>query len=97
MRKIYAFCFVLLATVVFISCQKEITNIIQEQSHCRIVTGYYYGGSGGLNDSVVFTYTADKVTRAENRDYYVLYFYTGNNITVRKTYEIPGNTLVFLD
>lgn len=97
MKKIYTLCILISFTLLYFSCQKEISWTNPEETPCRIITGYYYGGSGGLNDSVVFTYTGDNVTRAENRDYYVLYYYTGNNITVRKTYEKPGNILVYLD
>jgi hypothetical protein len=97
MKKLYIFFVTLFITLFFFSCQKEISWKNPEKTQCKIITGYYYGGSGGLNDSVVFTYTGDNVTRAENRDYYVLYYYTGNNITVRKTYEKPGDLLVYLD
>ena len=97
MKRLYTFCVMLSVTLLYFSCQKEISEIIQEESQCRIIMGYYYGGSGGINDSVAFTYTGDHVTRSEGRDEYVLYYYTGNNITVRKIYEKPGNALIYLD
>lgn len=96
MKKIYW----LVATssfVLFISCQREINDIITTAQQCKIVTGYYYGGSGGINDSALFTYTNDKVTRVEDRDEYVTYFYNGNNISIRKFYEKPGDLFWSID
>ena len=87
----------IIISVVFISCQQEIADFINPEQPCRIITGYYYGGSGGINDSVQFTYTGDNVTRSEGRDQYVTYSYTGNNITVRKFYEKPGDLLWSVD
>lgn len=83
-------------TMMLMSCQPDQTNPVDIQ-HCKVVTGYYYGGSGGINDSVAFTYTGNKLTRAEGNDEYVLFFYTGDNIISRRFYEKPGDLFEGVD
>jgi hypothetical protein len=78
-------------TMVFYACQKEIGPYPETPTTaCHIDMGYYYGGSGGINDSVAFTYTGNRVTRAEGRDDIVTYRYDGENIIGRSFYEKPG-------
>jgi hypothetical protein len=87
----------LLMVVLGFSCQQEIAEIINSVSSCRIDKGYYYGGSGGINDSVLFTYSDNKVIKAEGVDDIVNYTYTGNHITGRRFYEKPGNLFWSVD
>ncbi|HEY6062543.1 MAG TPA: hypothetical protein VIV35_02980 [Chitinophagaceae bacterium] len=97
MRKLSASLLVIFTTLLLTSCQQEVGQIIEQASHCKIDKGYYYGGSGGINDSVIFTYTNGKLSRAEGNDEYVLYSYNGDNISIRKFYEKPGNIFYSVD
>ena len=81
-----------------IACQQEPDEIIpQIQANCKITNGYYYGGSGGINDSADFTYVNNRISRVEGQDYYVLYYYTGSNITARKFFDKTDNHLSRVD
>lgn len=89
----------IISSSILISCQQEPDEIIsQVQSQCRITTGLYYGGSGGINDSASFTYSADgKLQRVEGQDTYVLFGYTGSEITTRRWIEKFDNSLAETD
>ena len=94
MRKFYLT--LLVISVILVACQREINEIIEENPTCRIVTGLYYGGSG-LNDSVTFSYTDNKVTRAESDLSYATYTYSGENIRTRLLYDKMMNELMSVD
>jgi hypothetical protein len=84
----------LLSALMLSSCQQEPDEIIPIiQSTCKITTGLYYGGSGMINDSASFTYLNDKLSKLEGQDTYVLYNYTGAEITSRKFIEKFDNSL----
>lgn len=86
------------SVVLLISCQRELNEILQEAEQCKIQTGYYYGGSGGINDSSIFTYDgAGKLVKLTNRDGKYLYYYSGNNIQARKYTDALSNEVLFLD
>ena len=80
--------FFLLATVFLGACQKTIDDfnvntqnpVAPVDTICRITNAYYYGGSGGLNDSTVYTYTGNQLTRVEGRDEFVEYVYNGSKL-----------------
>lgn len=96
MRKPYYW--IAFAIVCLISCQQELTEFIPElQQRCKIMTGYYYGGSGGINDSMSFTYNGDKVIRADANYNYILYSYTNERISGRKFYDNISTELVQVD
>ena len=89
--------FVSSAVLILAACQAELDEIPEIQEKCKITTGYYYGGSGMMNDSTVFTYDGNKVVRADAYDTYVTYTYTGNNLTGRKFYYNPNSELYQID
>lgn len=97
MRKV-----LVITTLVFglflLSCQPDINDIIQQAQQCRIETGYYYGGSGGINDSAHFVYDASgKLVKVSNRDGYYLYTYNGGLIHSRKFIDSITSEMLFLD
>ena len=96
MRKAYYF--IAIASVIVMSCQQDLAEFVpQLQQNCKIRTGYYYGGSGGLNDSMNFTYSGDKVIRADAFYYYILYSYANERISIRKFYDNLSSELVQVD
>ena len=97
MRRIY-FPLVIVITAFFISCQQDPNDIIQNAQQCRIRTGYYYGGSGGMNDSASFIYDAsNRLVKITNRDGYYLYTYNGNQVNSRRFIDSFSNDVLFLD
>jgi hypothetical protein len=92
-RKALPLAAILTLLVFVLACQKEVNELQELAAKCRITTGYYYGGSGMMNDSAVFTYTADDKLSRVDRDFeYVRYFYTGNKITKRRFHEKSPTT-----
>ncbi len=106
MRRIL--CLAFIAAFLFISCQKDvartedpdntnpIVNIVPQDS-CHIRTAYYYGGSGGINDSADFFYTGTKLTSVIGSSADVLYAYAGDRLFSMAYYEKPGNLLYHID
>lgn len=81
-----------------VSCQRDLAELTQEIAKCKIVMGYYYGGSGGLNDSANFIYGPDsKLTKVDAKFEYVQFFYSGDNITSRKWFNKLSNELMYVD
>ena len=84
--------------ILFASCQQEVGEIINQAQQCRIQTGYYYGGSGGVNDSARFIYDGSgKLVKIANRDGYYLYTYQGDKINTRKFIDSITSEVLFLD
>jgi hypothetical protein len=81
-----------------LSCQQDVNDIINQAQQCRIQTGYYYGGSGGMNDSANFIYdAAGKLIKLTNRDGYYLYTHNGSQISTRRFLDSFSNDVLFLD
>ena len=97
MRSICLLCALVAASFLF-SCQQDIDDVIQQAQTCKLRTGYYYGGSGGMNDSASFIYdAAGKLVKITNRDGYYLYTYNGNQISTRKFIDSFTLDVLFLD
>lgn len=47
---------------------------------CRIQTAYYYGGSGGINDTANFFYTGTRLISVMGSGAGVLYTYNGDQL-----------------
>ena len=89
---------VLIVSIIFLSCQQELPAIITQAQNCKIIKGYYYGGSGGINDSADFIYDgAGKLIKWKGNDGYYDYFYNGGRITARVFHENTGGTVLFID
>lgn len=97
------------AVIVFCACQKELERpgtdpaivgpppaVIPGDS-CRIATGYYYGGSGGINDTANFNYVSGKLVSVIGQNADVLYAYDGDRLLSMAYYEKPGNLLYRID
>ena len=81
-------CLIASLSIVFISCQAEVDDIIEETKSCKIITGMYYGGSGGLNDSTSFIYDANgKLVKIEAQYGYYTFHYSGDKLIARRYYE----------
>lgn len=75
-------------TILVISCQAEVDEIREETKNCKIVTGLYYGGGGGLFDSATYRYdAAGKIIRVDTDLGYYTYSYNGDKIVSRKYFE----------
>lgn len=85
--------------IILAACQKDVNDLTPEEiEKCKIETGYYYGGSGGLNDSANFIYAANgKLSKVETEYERVEYFYNGDKISVRKFYDKLSGELVYED
>ncbi|MEO8771027.1 MAG: hypothetical protein ABI402_13095 [Ferruginibacter sp.] len=101
-------CLVFIAGMCLTACQKELEhtddpasvippnlNIVHDS--CRIATRYYYGGSGGINDSANFFYTGNKLVNVIGTSADVLYTYNGDQLFSMAYYEKPGNLLYHID
>ena len=98
MKNVYPSLVVLTLFLALISCQKDVSDPVDPVTKCRITTSYYYGGSGMINDSAVYTYGPDqKLNRVESEFEYVIYTYTGDKITMRQYYDKSMNELVRAD
>lgn len=105
MKKILIFAFIAIPSL--IGCQKELIDtrnqdnvipVIQNfHDSCRIATAYYYGGSGGINDSANFYYTGNKLMSVIGSSADVYYTYVGNQLFSMAYYEKPGNLLYHID
>ncbi|MFT3909347.1 MAG: hypothetical protein QM737_07985 [Ferruginibacter sp.] len=102
--------FSMIAAFIFTACKKEVAarsddpeNIIPPpvnntvQDSCHIKTAYYYGGSGGINDTADFFYTGLKLTSVIGTSADVLYTYDGDRVLSMAYYEKPGNLLYHID
>ena len=97
MKKFYLLS--VLASILFVSCQQEVSDeIFSQVQQCKVVNGYYYGGSTGINDSARFIYDASgKIMKWEGAQGYYDYFYSGDNIVLRTFKENGTNDLWWLD
>jgi hypothetical protein len=98
MKKIIAF---ILPVILFVSCQKDMVtqqplNLVPGDS-CRIAKSYYYGGSGGINDSADFFYTGNKLTSVISNSADVIYSYSGDRLVSLHYFEKPGDLLYHVD
>jgi hypothetical protein len=92
----YLYIVVSVILIIFISCQKELSEIQLEINKCRIVMGHYYGG-GGMYDSAQFIYNDQgKLVKWINMDGHYDYRYSGNNIITR-IYTENGGQLWYVD
>lgn len=98
MQKLFSF--ILIFCVFLTACQQEFIPAPQNllpQDSCRIKTAYYYGGSGGINDTANLIYNGGKLVRVEGEMADVIYSYTNNRITSMFYYEHPGGLLYKID
>jgi hypothetical protein len=78
--------------MVISSCQKDPTDTITE-TICQLAKAYYYDDNGNIADSLVYTYTDSRLTKASNADGYMTLEYTNNKITKRTFFAtgLPGS------
>src|SRR5688572_15659401 len=89
---------VIVICILVAACQQDINNVINQAQQCHIQTGYYFGGSGGLNDSANFIYdNAGNLVRINNQDGHYLYTYQGNRIHTRRFIDSMTSDILFLD
>lgn len=91
--------------LIAVSCQKEISDpdipvpavVNTPIDSCRISKSYYYGGSGGINDSAAFFYTGQKLMTVVAGTADVIYAYSGDKLISMHYFEKPGNLLYHID
>lgn len=91
MRNIKAlFAYFLIATSI-IACQKEPDESIldEPQLTCTLQKAEIMDGSGGIEDSGVYTYTNSMVSKIEFTNLYYTFQYTGTKVS-RRNYYTPG-------
>jgi hypothetical protein len=59
---------------------------------CKLDKSVYFDGNGAREDSALFTYTGDKITRAVTTDYYYTYEYSGDRVSRRNFFETGETT-----
>lgn len=60
------------------------------EATCKLTKAYYFDESGTIADSLVYTYTNNKITKAANADSYITLEYKNDRITKRNFYD-PGS------
>jgi hypothetical protein len=97
MRKII-FLSAWIIAILILSCQQELPAILNQVQSCKVIRGYYYGGSAAINDSADFVYdAAGKLIKWTGNDGYYDYFYNGSRITARIFHEKTGGLVLFID
>lgn len=69
------------------SCQKDPSADIRPEAACKLIKAYYFDETGAIADSLVYTYTGNKITKGANADGYVTFDYTNDRITKRTIYD----------
>lgn len=83
-----------LSLLVFNSCQKGPDDTAPEiKSKCQRSKAYYFNLAGDVGDSMVYTYTDNKLSKISNADLYVTIEYTNNKITKKNYYETGSSEL----
>jgi hypothetical protein len=83
-------------TLIFVSCQKEISGDEELQLNCRIIKGNYFQSS--LNDSAQFLYDDwGKVIKWKSSYGYFDYIYSGGNIQTLTYKNNSTSDLLYLD
>ena len=81
------------------SCQKNPSVDILPEASCELSKAYYYDETGAIADSLVYTYTGNKITKAANGDGYITLEYNNDKVTKRNFYDQgdqqPGSYDVF--
>lgn len=82
----------LLATILFASCNKkpdEDTDGNSPAANCKVSKAYLYGASGSspVIDTVVYTYTGANITKLTVPDSYVTFDYNNGRIVRRNYFE----------
>jgi len=93
-RKFSTLSYLLLFTIssfLISSCQKEPSVDTPPETGCRLAKTYYFNKIGTVVDSLEYTYTGDKLTKASNPYGYFTMEYTNDKITKINYYE-PGYT-----
>lgn len=72
------------------SCQKDPSADIQDKATCKLTKAYYFDESGTVADSLVYSYTNNKITKAANADSYITLEYKNDRIAKRNFYA-PGS------
>ncbi len=73
--------------VMISSCQKEPSETTRPDANCQLARAYYFTETGILTDSLVYTNTNGKVTKASNADGHVIFDYNNDRITKRTFYD----------
>lgn len=74
------------------ACQKEPSADTPPEIKCQIDKTYYFNLLGTIADSLLYTYTGNKLTKISNADGYYTFEYSNDKITKRNYYEtgFPG-------
>ena len=72
--------------ILITSCQKNPSADITPEAPCKLTKAYYFDETGAIADSLVYTYTGNKITKGANADGYVTFDYTNDRITKRTIY-----------
>ncbi len=69
------------------SCQKEPAADTTPETACKLTKAYYFDEIGTLADSLVYTYTNNKISKAANADGHIAFAYSDDKITKRSFYD----------
>src|SRR5688572_26664785 len=74
------------------SCKKDDVPA-SPKTNCELAKAYYYNETGIALDSLIYTYTNGKLTKASNAEAYFTLEYTNDKVTKRNYYETGSTDL----
>lgn len=82
----------LASALLFSSCKKDDDDDTPPAVTCKLAKSVYFDQSGLREDSARFTYTGDRITKAEATDYYYTYEYAGDRVSKRNSFSTGQTT-----
>lgn len=83
-----------LTTFLFSGCKKDKDDVAKKEN-CRITKSYLYDG-GVIEDSAVYFYSGNSITKIESSEFFYTLDYDGNNNITKRSYYNPGTTTAAL-
>jgi hypothetical protein len=82
------------AAILFTACKKDDDDgDAPAQQTCRVMKAVYFDSTGGRGDSINYTYSGDKITKATFSDgYYYNFEYTGDRVSKKSGFAAGTNT-----
>lgn len=94
---LYTLLFPFSLLILVTSCQKDPAADVFSEEACKLAKAHYFNNAGGLEDSLVYTYTNNKISKAENADLYITFTYSNDKITKRSFYDADSQELALYD
>ncbi len=86
MKRSVSYLAIAFLSVLVVSCQKEPDESILDEPTCQLIKAESLE-NGMVIDTVGYTYTNDKITRANYTDFYNTFDYSGTKMTKRSYFE----------